>query len=75
MSANKIYNHHCSKCNEETPHVPVQPGYLRMATRIGKITIFVISFGMAYPHVLSSDGDEFAAECTTCHTRGTIAYG
>jgi hypothetical protein len=75
MSANKIYNHVCPKCNEETPHLPVHPRPLRIMIRAWKIIVFVISMGMVYPHVLSLDGDEFTAECTNCHTRGTISYG
>jgi hypothetical protein len=72
MSSNKTYRHHCSKCKEETTHVPARSLSMRVAIRTSKIFIFFISGGMVYPHILSSDGDAMDATCTKCFTHSTI---
>lgn len=75
MSAKKIYSHNCSMCNKETPHLSVLSGPVRIAVHVLKVTVFAISFGMAYPHIVAGDGDGFAVQCTECHTKSTISYG
>ena len=75
MRAKKIYNHHCSSCNKETPHFSVLPGPVRIAVHVLKKAIFKISLGEAYHYTLSAGGDVFGVQCTNCHTRSTISYG
>lgn len=74
MSPSKTYNHHCSTCNEETPHVSVHPRPLQIALRTWQITVFFLSCAMLYPHTFSAD-DEFAVKCVKCGSHGTMAYG
>ena len=72
MSANKTYRHLCSKCKEETIHLPARSLSVRIAIRTWKIFIFFISMGMVYPHPLPSDDDPIEVTCTKCLTRSTI---
>jgi hypothetical protein len=72
MNANRTYRHLCSKCNEETTHVPARSLSARVAIRTWKIFIFFISGGFVYPHPLPSDDDVVNVICTKCLTHGII---
>ncbi len=74
MSSAKPYQHRCTLCNRETPHVSVHPRPLQVALRTWQIAVFFISFAMVYPHTFSPD-DEFAAKCAECGTRASVSYG
>ena len=41
--------------DEDTPHVPSQPKFARIAMKTVKIIVFFISFGMVYPHVFTDE--------------------
>ena len=42
--------------DEDTPHVPSQPKFARAAMKTVKIIVFLITFGMVYPHVFTDEG-------------------
>jgi hypothetical protein len=72
MGTNKVYSHHCAKCNEDTTYVPSRSHSRRVAARTWKIFIFLISGGFIYPHPLPSDEDEIEVTCTKCLTHSMI---
>jgi len=72
MSANKTYRHVCTRCNEETTHVPARSLSMRVAIRTWKIFVFFISMGIVYPHPLPSDEDPIEVTCIKCLTHVTI---
>jgi hypothetical protein len=72
MSSATTYSRHCGKCNEDTPHVPVNKGIVHVAFKTVKIIIFFVSFGMVYPHTFAED-DDIMVTCEKCGTNVTIS--
>lgn len=55
MNSEKTDQNHCSTCNDDAPHVPSQSKFAKAAMKTGKIIVFLISFGMVYPHVFTDE--------------------
>jgi hypothetical protein len=75
MGTNRTYSHHCTVCDEETPHVPSRTLSARVAMRTWKLLVFFVSMGFIYPHPLPSDEEAIEVRCTKCLTGATINGG
>jgi hypothetical protein len=74
MSANKMYNLHCDKCDKKTQHVSKHQGFKSVAVKTLKYVTFFISFGMVYPHIFA-DGAAVAVICTKCGAQAILSGG
>jgi hypothetical protein len=72
MSSAKPYQHHCSKCDADTPHVPERQGAMNIAVKVGRIIVFFVSFGMLCPHIFTEE-DEIVVKCEKCGTQAAIS--
>jgi len=75
MATERIYNHHCPTCHEQTPHVLARSLSRRIVLRTWKLLVFFLSGGFIYPQPLPSEEDPIEVKCTKCLSACTIIGG